>query len=183
MSPSSCPLPLGSPSNFPNASRGYRAGIHQGVDFACSDRTVSAVLDGRVVVAVGDYATPPRWELDAILATTHEVQATPPYTLLMLYGNYVVLDHGVIEGVGHVISIYAHLESLDTGLRIGDKVNRGDPLGTVGNTGTKAAAAGLTNHGLHLHWELHVNGQYLAKGLSPAETRRVYTTLFARPAE
>ena len=181
--PSGCSLPLGLAGNFPNASRSfYRAGVHQGVDFACSDRDVRAVLDGRVVVAVGDYATPPTRDLDALLATTYELQATPPYTLIMLYGNYVVLDHGVIEGVGHVVSIYAHLESLAAGVRIGGEVSSGDLLGTMGNTGTEPAAAGLHNQGVHLHWELHVNGHYLAKGLSPAETREVYTTLFARPA-
>ena len=101
----------------------------------------------------------------------------------MLFGNYVVVDHGIIEGLGHVESIYAHLESLDPGIRIGEMVAAGQSLGVIGNSGTVQAAAGLRDQGHHLHWELHVNGHYLAQGLSPAETRKVYSTLFAGSAE
>ena len=182
--PTSCPLPLGLPGYFPNASRTfYRAGVHQGVDFACFDRTVKAVLEGRVVVAVGDFVTPPTGALEAVLATTFELQVTPPYTLIMLYGNYVVVDHGVIAGVGHVVSIYAHLAALSPDIRVGEIVAAGQALGVVGNSGTVQAAAGLRDQGHHLHWELHIDGQYLAKSLSPAETRKVYSALFAGPAE
>ena len=136
-------------------------------------------MDGRVIVAVGDYQTPPTAEFEAILEVTRQLQATPPYTLIMLYGNYVVLDHGVIENVGHVISIYAHLESLDPAIRIGALVEAGQPLGIIGNSGSSRAAAGYPGQALHLHWEIHVDNQYLSAGLSADETREVYAALFA----
>ena len=44
-------------------------------------------------------------------------------------------------------------------------------LGRIGNSGTTPAAAGNTWSTVHLHWELHVNGQYLGAGLSTSDTR------------
>jgi septal ring factor EnvC (AmiA/AmiB activator) len=45
------------------------------------------------------------------------------------YGNLVIVDHG-----GGFFSLYAHLSALERG--VGDAVLRGDPLGTVGDTGS-----------------------------------------------
>jgi len=136
--PSDCqPPPLDRPELLPNSARGYRWGTHHGVDFPCwgGDDNASAVMDGRVIVAVGDYQTPSSAELTEVLEVTRQLKATPPYTLIMLYGNYVVLDHSIIDGVGHVVSIYAHLESLDPTVRIGELVEAGQPLGIIGNSG------------------------------------------------
>ncbi len=180
--PSDCqPPPLDRPELLPNSARGYRWGTHHGVDFPCwgGDDNASAVMDGRVIVAVGDYQTPSSAELTEVLEVTRQLKATPPYTLIMLYGNYVVLDHSIIDGVGHVVSIYAHLESLDPTVRIGELVEAGQPLGIIGNSGTQQAASGSTDDATHLHWELHVNNQYLGAGLPAQETREVYAALFA----
>ena len=49
----------------------------------------------------------------------------------------------------------------------------------AGNTGTYAGASRSTHTQLHLHWELHIDGHYLGVGLSDADTRAVYTALFA----
>lgn len=136
-------------------------------------------MDGRVIVAVGDYQTPTSPEFAAALEVTRQLQATPPYTLIMLYGNYVVLDHGVIDGVGYVISIYTHLASIDANIRIGGLVEAGQPLGIIGNSGSSQAAAGYPDQALHLHWEVHVDNQYLGAGLSADETSKVYAALFA----
>ena len=173
------PPPLHAPNLLPNASRSYRSGTHQGVDFGCPrGRPVVAALDGRVVVAVGDYQDPSPGHRTAVLDTAASLGATPAYTLVMLYGNYVVIDHGIIDGVGHVVSIYAHLDALDPSVRISAPIEAGEPLGSVGNSGTRQAAAGNPNLQTHLHWELHVNGQYLGAGLSATDTRSVYATLF-----
>ena len=173
------PPPVDKPGRLPNAARDYRYGTHQGVDFFCPrGHPTKAALDGRVVVAVGNYQDASASELDDLLAVARALRATPPYTLLTLYGNYVVVDHGIIDSVGHVVSIYAHHDALDPAVRIGQQVRAGDPLGRVGNTGTTFAAAGSTTQGLQLHWELHINGHYLGEGLSNSETRAVYTALF-----
>ena len=184
--PKSCePPPLGDPTLLPNAAREYRSGTHQGVDFMCPERGRAAVaaLDGHVVVAVGDYENPSSADLDEVLATARRLRSTPPYTLVMLYGNHLVVDHGIIDDVGHVVSIYAHLDALDAAIGIGRPVEAGQLLGWVGNSGTNTAAAGALDWSLHLHWELHVDDQYLGAGLSATETRTVYATLFSEPAE
>ena len=60
------------------------------------------------------------------------------------YGNVVYVDHG--KGV---VTRYAHQERLD--VAVGDKVVRGQQLGTVGSTGRST--------GPHLHLEVHVDGK------------------------
>jgi murein DD-endopeptidase MepM/ murein hydrolase activator NlpD len=60
-----------------------------------------------------------------------------------LFGNVVVLEHGY----GYR-TLYAHLGKQLAAA--GDIVQRGDPVGTVGETGRTTGA--------HLHYEVHVNG-------------------------
>ena len=179
--PSSCMSPLPHPDLMPNAPRAYRSGIHQGVDFRCFARGYSAVaaMDGRAVLVVGNYEDPESDNRDRLLDIAAELDATPPYTLLTLYGNYVVIDHGVIPDVGHVVTVYAHLEDVDPGIQVGDTIQAGQRVGEIGNRGTHAAANGDFYTDPHLHWELHIDNQYLGAGLSTEETRHVYTTLFA----
>ncbi len=183
VAPTDCgPPPLDAPSLLPNAARAYRSGIHQGIDYSCGARGRQAVaaLDGRVVVAAGDYRTPSPARRNALLAIAAQRNSTPSFTLIALYGNYVVVDHGLIDGAGHVVTIYAYLETVAADIRVGTPVRAGDPLGTIGNTGTSYDAAGDPDGGLHLHWEVHIDDRYLAAGLSSAETRAVYTALFEK---
>jgi murein DD-endopeptidase MepM/ murein hydrolase activator NlpD len=58
-------------------------------------------------------------------------------------GNNIIIDHGF----GYT-SIYAHLDRFN--VRKGQKVQRGDVIGYVGNTGTSVAP--------HLHYEIKLNG-------------------------
>jgi murein DD-endopeptidase MepM/ murein hydrolase activator NlpD len=59
-------------------------------------------------------------------------------------GNHVIIDHGF--GIN---SIYAHLDKPN--VRKGQKVQRGDVIGFVGNTGMSLAP--------HLHYEIKLNGK------------------------
>lgn len=62
---------------------------------------------------------------------------------LGIYGNCVILDHGL-----GVQSLYAHLSTIET--KIGDTVEKGQTLGRTGATGLAG--------GDHLHFTLLVNG-------------------------
>ncbi len=60
-----------------------------------------------------------------------------------LYGNVVVLEHG-----NGYRTLYAHLAERTAAA--GDIVQKGNPIGTVGDTGRTT--------GPHLHYEVHLNG-------------------------
>ena len=63
---------------------------------------------------------------------------------LGIYGNCVILDHGL-----GVQSLYGHLSSID--VKVGDTVNKGQTIGRSGMTGLAG--------GDHLHFTMLVGGQ------------------------
>jgi len=65
-------------------------------------------------------------------------------SLTVLYGNLVVIDHG--QGL---FSMYAHLDKAL--VEAGSPIERGEPLGLMGDTGYSTAP--------HLHWECKLYGQ------------------------
>jgi murein DD-endopeptidase MepM/ murein hydrolase activator NlpD len=67
------------------------------------------------------------------------------------YGNFVYIDHGNLLGDGqNITSLYAHMQHGSVALRVGDTVQVGDFIGTVGQTGQAT--------GPHLHFELLISG-------------------------
>jgi YVTN family beta-propeller protein len=60
------------------------------------------------------------------------------------YGNYILIDHE-----NGYATLYAHLSTITTGLEIGSRVNRGDPIGIMGNTGNTTGTTRTS--GIHLH--------------------------------
>lgn len=58
-------------------------------------------------------------------------------------GNTVVIDHGY-----GVLTLLFHLDNF-ADIQVGDKIKRGNPVGTLGKTGYAT--------GYHLHWEMRVN--------------------------
>jgi murein DD-endopeptidase MepM/ murein hydrolase activator NlpD len=70
---------------------------------------------------------------------------------LYFTGNTMVIDHG--HGIS---SVYAHMEK--TTAKVGQMVNKGDPIGTVGMTGRAT--------GPHLHWGMNWYGERLNAGIA-----------------
>lgn len=58
------------------------------------------------------------------------------------YGNTVVLRHS-----NNRLSVYAHLQDNSLMVKVGQKLNAGDILGRMGNTGK-------WSHGVHLHYQI-----------------------------
>lgn len=79
-------------------------------------------------------------------------------------GKHIIIDHGF----GYS-TIYAHLSNFN--VKVGQKVQRGDIIGFVGNTGTSVAN--------HLHYEIKLNGvnvdpvNYYFEDLSAADYERM----------
>ncbi len=61
-------------------------------------------------------------------------------------GNLVYINHG--QGL---ISLYAHLDTIK--VKVGDKIEKGQVIGTVGATGRVT--------GPHLHWSVGLNGTWV----------------------
>lgn len=66
------------------------------------------------------------------------------------YGNYIIIDHGIISSTGqHFYTLYAHSSELL--VEKGEKVNQGDIIAKVGETGSAK--------GNHLHFEIRLDSQ------------------------
>lgn len=145
---------------LPEAARDYRAGIHEGIDFAADLGTpISAAGDGLVVRADHAFTDWTDEERGAALAEAVTLARTPERTLDLIRGRQVWIDHG--RGI---VTRYAHLESIAT-ISVGDHLRAGDVIGAVGSSG-------YPEGGPHLHFEIRIGESYLGDGLTPAELAR-----------
>ena len=86
------------------------------------------------------------------------------------YGKNIVIDHGY-----GFETLYAHLQDIE--VQKGQKVKKGQRIGTIGSTGTSTAP--------HLHYEVRLNDKsvnpidYVLDGLTPEE----YQILVSRAAQ
>ncbi|HEV7824262.1 MAG TPA: peptidoglycan DD-metalloendopeptidase family protein [Mycobacteriales bacterium] len=64
------------------------------------------------------------------------------------YGNYTCIYHGEVSGGRGIATCYAHQSSI--GVRVGERVSRGEMIGRVGTTGAST--------GNHLHFEVRIDG-------------------------
>jgi murein DD-endopeptidase MepM/ murein hydrolase activator NlpD len=80
------------------------------------------------------------------------------------YGKHIVIDHGF-----GFSTRYAHMN--DFSVKVGQKIKRGDQIGTVGNTGSSTAP--------HVHYEVIKDGKYVNpvnyffKDLEPSEFDKI----------
>jgi murein DD-endopeptidase MepM/ murein hydrolase activator NlpD len=158
---------------MPGAPRHYRLGVHEGIDFygntvgvPVNRRTpVRAVADGVVVRALVDYEPITAAQADAWAAQSKSLGYTPPEVLDGYRGMQVWIDHG-----GGVVSRYAHLGGIETGIIEGTEVTRGQVIATVGNSGTPGSLHSQT-YDVHLHLELWVGDHFVGQFLRPIEAR------------
>lgn len=79
-----------------------------------------------------------------------------------------------IVGEGLAAYYYAHLDDWATDLRAGDRVRRGDRLGSVGNTGNARTTPP------HLHFSIHPLGLSGASGVDPVPVLAEAVTFAAK---
>ncbi|MDX1477607.1 MAG: M23 family metallopeptidase [Saprospiraceae bacterium] len=110
------------------------------------------------------------WGIDLTAPRGTPIQATGSGTVVTArnsssgLGRHVVIDHGY----GYE-TVYGHMHEIM--VKVGDKVRKGQQIGTVGSSGTSTAP--------HCHYEIHQDGRpvdpihYCLDGLTPAEYRAV----------
>jgi murein DD-endopeptidase MepM/ murein hydrolase activator NlpD len=160
---------------MPNATRDYRKGVHEGIDFYNSDNctritrgtTVLAAKGGTVVRADVGYVRPTLAQNSAALKDPNTDASVDQFR-----GRQVWIDHG-----GGVVTRYCHLDGIVKGIAAGVIVTAGQPIAMVGETGTPSS---YTNpgHEYHLHFEVRIGESYLGKGLPIAKERELYRGLF-----
>lgn len=108
--------------------------MHWGVDIAGAKRGTAL---GREVVAVTD-------------GTVKLAGLQDPTNVFVGYGRRVYIDHGAGQ-----VSRYAHLATIN--VTVGEKVVRGQVIGTVG--GDRDRAPSGSSNAAHLHFEWRVKGE------------------------
>ncbi len=172
------------PRLYPGASRLYRLGVHRGLDIYWINAPegfdtgwpVRAIADGVVVFATANYPGMPAARFEALVAQAERLGQSTPDMMLEFLGKQVVIDHG-----GGVRTVYAHLDSIEPGLTPGTRVRAGEPIGTVGATGT----LGESRPGAsapHLHAEIWIGARYLGQGITLRETMWWYNQIFGGTA-
>ena len=157
----------------PGAPRHYRLGVHEGSDFYTAtagvvigrSTKVRAVADGVVIRAMTDYTPLTSAQAQAYAAAWRRLGYTPPDVLDGYRGRQVWIEHE-----GGLISRYAHLSSIAAGITVGTGVQRGQVIGTVGNSGTPESLNGPYGE-VHLHLELWLGDHYIGQFMRPIETR------------
>lgn len=154
------------PELLPNSPREYRAGWHEGIDFAAERGTPVRAAGAGIVVRVDlDFVDWDPAALNAALDASIALGYTPDETLDRIRGRQVWIDHG-----RRIVTRYAHLDAV-ADLRVGESVTRGQVIGTVGSSGFEEG-------GPHLHFEVRVGDDYLGDYLEGDALVRAITRSF-----
>jgi len=175
------------PDHLPGAPRRYRNGVSYGFVFTEGDACVPVVYgtgvvaanEGEVIKADHDWTPPTLEEFEKLVAAVAE--GASPEQMDRLRGREVWIRHP--DGR---VSVYAHLSKIAPWVKEGVRVHRGDWIGNVGNSGTRAEALGSKNGARLLFelWEGEVGkGTFFGKGLKPEEVLKRARTFFVHLAE
>lgn len=147
---------------MPGASREYRNGYHEGFDWypgavgvnIDKETKVYPVYEGRIVRIDKNYV-----ELETEVRETILTNETIPEkrqfqkTLDLVRGRQVW-----IQSDNGVLAHYAHLDSVNEELNVGDIVDTNTYIGKTGNSGTSNGSLN-TDEDVHLHLDLLVCGK------------------------
>jgi len=167
------PVPV-DPARLPGAPRTYRGGVHEGVDFAGAPGTPVRAAESGFVLAVEDRCDLPGDRREEVLRHCRRLGRTPGVVLDVLHGKRVVLSHGLVGG-RLLTTSYSHLGEIRSDLSPGLRIEKGEVIAKVGNSGT--SHAGDDGWG-ELHFEIEVDGLPLGLGLSPREAGALYRAAF-----
>ena len=166
---------------MPNASRAYRKGVHEGVDFYNGDVCVEikagtpvlAAYAGVIIRADIDYESPTRDDFVRVAALISSRGEGDPESLDFYRGRQVWISHG-----SGVVTRYAHLGGITEGLTVGVSVKGGELIGYVGESGTPESVVNPNTEN-HLHFEVRINDGFLGENLEIEDVRAAYELLFS----
>ena len=170
-------------SCYPNAPRAYRGGRHAGIDLyhyysgnsyaplpLTRDTPIYAADSGIVIRADRDYRAPTmeEWNNRSAYFRTH------PTTFMKrsFGGREIWIDHR-----NGIVTAYNHLSRIDRSIRTGSHVSKGERIGWAGNSGLAGEAQGR-DYGIHLHFEIWIDGCYLGFGMTPSEVKKYLNWIF-----
>lgn len=163
-------LPIGiqlSPRDFqmPGAPRHYRYGIHEGADlYWAVNSPIVATASGTVIRAMHDYK-PDIERFDLLIEELREVGYTPEAVADFYRGRQVWL-----EADNGLITRYAHMSEIDDAIQEGARVEKGQLVGYIGNSGSPSSRNNDVDDA-HIHFELWTQNGYIGQFLRPIETR------------
>ncbi len=167
---------------IPGSQRKYRNGVHKGIDFfnrknGDGESVALSKLDnilatqaGVVVRADHDYQPMTKFEYEEI--TTYNQTHPVTYVDRDFGGRQVWINHE-----NGIMTCYNHLSSINSTIKVGHRVKKGESIGNVGNSGLSGEALGNSER-IHLHFEVWVDGEFLGKGLKPIEIKKLFQFFF-----
>ncbi len=168
---------------YPNAQRTYRGGRHAGIDIyryynnnsytplpLTKKTPIYAADAGTVIKADKEYLAPDMEDWNRRSAYHRSHPAT--FIKRSFGGREVWIDHR-----NGIVTAYNHLSRIDRSIRVGTRVSKGERIGWAGNSGLAGEAEGK-DYGIHLHFEIWIDGCYLGFGMTAPEIRRCLNWIF-----
>ncbi len=170
--------------HYPNAPRGYRGGKHVGLDIyyyhtddsympikVNQNTPVLAADDGIVIRADWKYKpmSPAQWQNQS----SYYQKNPRTFVKRSFGGRQVWIDHQ-----NGIVTTYNHLSRIDSSIEKGSRVSKGERIGWVGNSGLLGEAQGK-NYGMHLHFEIWIDGHYLGYGMQIEDIKRYFSWIFS----
>lgn len=167
-------------SSLPGATRAYRKGIHEGIDWYSYDTgirltqntPVFSMAEGMVVRADHHYREMSMAQRQKTLSQARSHQDSPEYILDKLRGRSVWIQHG--KGV---LIRYVHLDRIPDKLQVGKNIKSRELLGYIGNSGTSDGVK-RSKKGLHLHIDILIYGQWFWENYTLKETKFILQNIF-----
>ncbi len=169
---------------YPNSPRKYRGGTHVGVDilYYHGDNSYEPLLVNKntsIHAAKGGIIIRADWDYKPMTAAEWKNQSEyfkkRPRTFVKrsFGGIQVWIDHE--DGI---VTTYNHLSEIDEAIKVGQEVKKGQRIGLAGNSGLLGEAEGK-NYGVHLHFEIWIDGNFLGKGMKINDIKRYLVWIFS----
>lgn len=159
----------------PRTYRGEQA-RHLSIDlYAPYGTPVHAAAKGYVVYVSHDYSEPSEDFRNRMLDVCATHGDTPGSIYRLLVGRHVIVNCGILNG--HYVEMhYNHLSWVPEGLKTGDRVEAGDLLGRVGNSGTSNGARG-THEDAHLDFQITIDEKPMGMGMASASQVAMFSRI------